>query len=95
MSQNVPLLEMSGIFFGGLDFFYFGYLGLKVHQIALLYTTNEIPGVITQLQSTASKIFSWFTNNHVKINPGKCHILLSIKNAIDVHLERACITYNS
>ena len=44
---------------------------------------------------TARKFFSWFTNNHMKVNPCKCHILLSTKNAIDVHLEGACITSNS
>ena len=54
--------------------------------------TDDIPSVITQLQSTASKFFSWFTNNHMKVNPGKCHILLSAKNPIDVDLEGACIT---
>ena len=31
----------------------------------------------------------------MKVNPGKCHILLSTKNAIDVHLEGACITASS
>ena len=54
--------------------------------------TGDIPSVITQLQSTASKVFSWFTNNHMKVNPGKCHILLSTKNGTDVDLEGACIT---
>ena len=43
--------------------------------------------VIMQLQSTASKLFSWFTNNHMKVNPSKYHILLSTKSPIDVHLE--------
>ena len=28
----------------------------------------------------------------MKVNPGKCHILLSTKNTIDEHLEGACIT---
>ena len=28
----------------------------------------------------------------MKVNPGKCHILLSTKNSTDVHLEGACIT---
>ena len=56
---------------------------------------DDILSVITQLQSTASKLFSWFTNNHMKVNPGKCHILLSTKNATDVHLEGACITSSS
>ena len=53
---------------------------------------DDTPTVITQLQSTASKLFSWFTNNHVKVIPGKCYVLLNTKNAIDVHLEGACIT---
>ena len=43
---------------------------------------DDIPSIITQLQSTASKIFSWFTNNHMKVNPGKCHILLSAKTPL-------------
>ena len=49
--------------------------------------TDDIPSVITQPQSTARKLFSWFTNNHMKVNPGKCHFLFSQKNPIDVHLK--------
>ena len=36
-------------------------------------------------------IFSWFTNNHVSVNPRKCYILLGTKNPIDVLLEEVCI----
>ena len=56
---------------------------------------DDIPSVITQLQSTTSKLFSWFTNNHMKVNPGKCHILLGSKNAIVVRLEGACMSSSS
>ena len=59
------------------------------------FCTDDISSVIMQLQSRASKIFSWFTNNHMKINLGKCHILLSTTDPIDVHLEGACITSSS
>ena len=31
----------------------------------------------------------------MKVNPGKCHILLSPKNPINVHLQGACITSSS
>ena len=31
----------------------------------------------------------------MEVNPEKCHILLSTKNTIDVHLEAACITSSS
>ena len=36
-----------------------------------------------------------FTNNHMKVNPEKCHILLSTKNLNDVHLEGACMITSS
>ena len=31
----------------------------------------------------------------MKVNPGKCHILISTKNPVDVHLEGACIPSSS
>ena len=31
----------------------------------------------------------------MKVNPGKCHILISTKNPIDVHFEGACIMSSS
>ena len=31
----------------------------------------------TNLQASATKLFRWFKNNHLKANPGKSHILLS------------------
>ena len=31
----------------------------------------------------------------MKVNPGKCHILLSTKNPSDVHLDGACTTSSS
>ena len=61
----------------------------------LFSCTDSISRVITQLQSTARTLFSWFTNNHMKRNPGKCHILLKTKSPFDVQLERACITSSS
>ena len=33
--------------------------------------------VIPELQRIANKIFWWFENNHMKVNPGKRHVLLS------------------
>ena len=41
-------------------------------DINLYSCADDMSSVITQLQSTASKLLSWFTNNHMKDNPGKC-----------------------
>ena len=40
---------------------------------------SDINTVISELQVTASKIFTWFNNNHIKVNPEKSHVLLSSK----------------
>ena len=36
-----------------------------------------IPSVALELQASATKLFRWFENNHLKANQGKSHILLS------------------
>ena len=48
---------------------------------------DDIPSIIRQFQLTASKIFSWFTSNHMEVNPSKCHILLITKIAIGMYFE--------
>ena len=42
--------------------------------------------VISELKSISSKIFHWFQYNHLKANPGKCHLLLSFKTPTDVSI---------
>ena len=34
---------------------------------------SDIDTVIFELQITASKLFAWFNNNHMKANPEKSH----------------------
>ena len=36
---------------------------------------TDIPSVALELQASASKLFRWFKNNHLKANPRKSHIL--------------------
>ena len=38
---------------------------------------EDMSFVITELQSIANKVFRWFENNHMKVNLGKNHVLLS------------------
>ena len=41
---------------------------------------TDIATVISELQVISTKVFNWFVNNHMKANPGKCHLLLSNKS---------------
>ena len=47
--------------------------------------------VISELKSISSKLFHWFQYNHLKANPGKCHLLLSSKTPADVCIGDASI----
>ena len=38
---------------------------------------TAIPSLPLEVQASATKLFRWFKNNHLKANPGKSHILLS------------------
>ena len=40
-----------------------------------LYAT-DILSLPLEVQASATKLFHWFKNNHLKANPGKSHILL-------------------
>ena len=57
-------------------------------DINLYSCADDMSSVITQLQSTASKLLSWFTNNHMKDNPGKCRFLLRTKKGDVLRLAR-------
>ena len=41
---------------------------------------TDIPSLPLEVQASATKLFRWFKNNHLKANPGKYHILLSTNN---------------
>ena len=53
---------------------------------------TDIPTVISELQDISTKVFNWFGNNHMKANPGKCHLLLSTKSPEVVSIDGIQIT---
>ena len=48
---------------------------------------TDIPTVISELQAISTKVLDWFSNNHMKANPGKCHLLLSTKSPEVVSID--------
>ena len=53
---------------------------------------TDIPTVISELQVISTKVFNCFGNNHMKANPGKCHLLLSTKSPEVVSIDVIQIT---
>ena len=54
-----------------------------------LYSCVQDIFVISELQRIAKTIFDWCKKNHMKANPGKCHVILSSntkgKFALPIH----------
>ena len=59
-----------------------------------LYAT-DIPSLLLEVQASATKLFHWFKNNHLKANPGKSHILLSSKKPEIVSVDGISIAASS
>ena len=53
---------------------------------------TDIPTVIFKVQGISTKAFNWFGYNHMKVNPGKCHLLLSAKSPEVVSIDGIQIT---
>ena len=57
-----------------------------------MFLPSDTQTVISDLKFISNKIFHWFRYNHVKVNPGKCHLLLSPKTPADVFIGDASLT---
>ena len=56
---------------------------------------TDIPSVALELHASATKLFLWFKNNHLKANPVKSHILLSSKKPEIVSVDGISIAASS
>ena len=45
---------------------------------------NSIDEVISSLQVSAEKLFQWFSNNQMKGNKEKCHLIVSTDEPIEI-----------
>ena len=56
---------------------------------------TDIPSVALELQASATKLFGWFKNNHLKANLGKSHILYSSKKPEIVLVDQISLAASS
>ena len=56
---------------------------------------TDINKNISELQITASKLFTWFGNNHMKANPEKSHLFLSFKTSKKAYFGGALVESSS
>ena len=47
-------------------------------------SADNIDGVIKSLEDTSEIFFKWFSDNLIKINADKCHLLVSTNNIVEI-----------
>ena len=69
-----------------------GPLLFNIDLIDLFYECEESNMLVMLMQLPhIGKLFHWFQYNHLKANPGKCHLLLSSKTPTDTSVGDASI----
>ena len=54
--------------------------------------SSKIEHVLSNLQGTSEKLFSWFSANHLVANAGKCHLLTSSNLPVDIRITNTKIS---
>ena len=52
---------------------------------------QDISSVISELQRISKKFLDWCRNNHMKTNPGKCHVVVSVNTQREIHFVNKSI----
>ena len=61
-----------------------------------IYKEHEnIDDLITSLQDAAAKLFKWFSDNQMKGNTDKCHLLLSKDESTEIYIGDSIIESNT
>ena len=58
------------------------YNSSEVDDNTLYVSADKIHGVVKSSEEASEILFKWFNDNLMKINIGKCHLLVSIKNTL-------------
>ena len=56
------------------------------------YTSNlSLTNLLSNLENDTQNLFDWFSNNHMKANVDKCHLLVSCKDEVSVTINNFSI----
>ena len=50
-------------------------------------SSSEINTVLKSLESVSSKMFKWFSSNHLKANADKCHLITNFKSPVKIDIS--------
>ena len=55
----------------------------------------KLENIVKLLEENADKLFDWFSNNYLKANPDKCHLLVNTTSNISINVRNETISNSS
>ena len=55
---------------------------------------NNVADVLEKLTNITQRFVTWFANNQVKANHGKCHLLLRTQEDANIQISNATINFS-
>ena len=62
---------------------------------AIYDSADSIDDVVMSLQESAKRIFQWFSDNEIKGNTDKCHLILSTNEQLEIIIEDSSFKWSS
>ena len=56
---------------------------------------SKLENIVKLLEENADKLFDWFSNNYLKANPGKCHLIVNTTGNIRINVRSETISNSS
>ena len=56
---------------------------------------SKLESIVKLLEENADKLFDWFSNNYLKANPDKCHLLVNKTGNIRINVRDERISNSS
>ena len=57
------------------------------------FASEAIPeNVVSSLESCSTSLFEWFSNNQMKANPEKCHLLMNVNRPATIKIGEHAIS---
>ena len=62
---------------------------------AIYDSADSIDDVVMSLQESTKRIFQWFSDNEIKGNTDKCHLILSTNEQLEIIIEDSSFKWSS